>query len=72
MLDRLRIRNYRVFGDLEVTRLSRVNVVAGGNNAGKTSLLEALFLLSGGGNPHLALNPSITPAARTKAYSTNN
>ena len=53
MLDRLRIRNYRVFGNLEVTRLSRVNVVAGGNNAGKTSLLEALFLLSGGGNPHL-------------------
>lgn len=63
MLDRLRIRNYRVFGDLEITRLSRVNVVAGGNNAGKTSLLEALFLLSGGGNPHLALNPSITRTA---------
>ena len=46
MLDRLRIRNYRVFDDLDIPRLSRVNVVAGGNNAGKTSLLEALFLLS--------------------------
>jgi predicted ATPase len=63
MLDRLRIRNYRVFGDLEITRLGRVNVVAGGNNAGKTSLLEALFLLSGGGNPHFALNASITRTA---------
>lgn len=40
-------------------RLSRVNLVAGGNNAGKTSLLEAIFLLSGAGHPRLALAANI-------------
>ncbi len=60
MLERVRIKSYRTFRDLEVTPLSRVNVVAGGNNAGKTSLLEALFLLSGGGHPAITITPYIT------------
>lgn len=47
MLDQLRIHNYRLFRELDIRRLSRVNVVAGRNNAGKTALLEAVFLLSG-------------------------
>ena len=55
MLERLRIRNYRVFNDLKIDRLSRINLIAGKNNSGKTSLLEAIFLLSGGGNPKTAL-----------------
>lgn len=54
MLDHLRIRNYRLFRELDIPRLSRVNVVAGRNNAGKTALLEAVFLLSAAGHPHLA------------------
>ena len=29
------------------------------NNAGKTSLLEAIFLLAGGGNPELELNANV-------------
>ena len=63
MLDRLRIRNYRGFSDLEIPRLSRVNVIAGGNNAGKTALLEAIFLLSGAGRPDFALNSHILRTA---------
>lgn len=59
MLDRLRICNYRGFGELEIPRLSRVNVVAGSNNAGKTALLEAIFLLSGAGRPDWAMNGHI-------------
>ena len=55
MLERLHIRNYRVFNDLKIDQLSRINLIAGKNNSGKTSLLEAIFLLSGGGNPRLAL-----------------
>ena len=56
MLERLHIRNYRVFNDLKIDRLSRINLIAGKNNSGKTSLLEAIFLLSGAGNTQLAMN----------------
>lgn len=56
MLERLHIRNYRVFNDLKIDRLSRINLVAGKNNSGKTSLLEAIFLLAGGGNAKTALH----------------
>ena len=59
MLERLHIRNYRVFNDLKIDRLSRINLIAGKNNSGKTSLLEAIFLLAGGGNPQLAISPNI-------------
>ena len=59
MLDRLRIRNYRMFEDLEIDRLSRINLFTGRNNSGKTSLLEALFLLSGAGSPQMALNGNV-------------
>ena len=56
MFKNLRIRNFRAFGDLEIPCLGRVNLVTGKNNSGKTSLLEALFLLCGAGNPQVALN----------------
>ena len=56
MLERLHIRNYRVFKDLKIDNLSRINLIAGKNNSGKTSLLETIFLLAGGGNPKAALH----------------
>ena len=59
MLKSVQIRNFRVFEDLSIESLSRVNLVTGRNNAGKTSLLEALFLLSGAGNPQMALNSNV-------------
>ena len=51
MLERLQIRHYRVFNELKIDRLCRLNLIAGKNNSGKTSLLEAIFLLAGAGNP---------------------
>ena len=59
MLKSVQIRNFRVFEDLSIESLSRVNLITGRNNSGKTSLLEALFLLSGAGNPQLALNSNV-------------
>ena len=59
MLECLHIRNYRVFNDLKIDQLSRINLIAGKNNSGKTSLLEAIFLLSGGGNAQSASNANI-------------
>lgn len=66
MLKSLRIRNYRVFKDLEVGGLKRINLIAGKNNSGKTSLLEAICLLVSHKNPQVAINSHVvrppTPA----------
>lgn len=79
MFQQLRIKNFRLFGELEVGGLSRINLLAGRNNSGKTTVLEGLFLLCGGGNPELVLRittfrgvnqvpgpPSVVPAAYWK------
>lgn len=62
MLERLHIRNFRGFEDLRIDGLSRINLVAGANNVGKTTLLEAIFLLGTGGNPRSALNGHLVRA----------
>ncbi|MCY4652558.1 MAG: AAA family ATPase [Dehalococcoidia bacterium] len=59
MFESLRIRNYRVFSDLEISDLSRINLIGGKNNSGKSSLLEAIFLLASGGNAMALLNVNI-------------
>ena len=59
MLKRLQIRNFRGFNALEIDQLSGINLIAGKNNSGKTSLLEAIALLSGGGDASLAKNVNI-------------
>jgi AAA ATPase-like protein len=48
MLKTLHIKNFRLFQDLELDSLNRVNLIAGENNSGKTALLEALYLLFAG------------------------
>jgi ABC-type branched-subunit amino acid transport system ATPase component len=45
MLSDLQITNFRAFEDLRLKNLGRVNLIVGKNNAGKTSLLEALTLV---------------------------
>lgn len=40
------IESYRKLSNIDVKSLSRVNIFAGGNNMGKTSILEAFYLLS--------------------------
>ena len=59
MLKSVNVRNFRVFDELSIDHLSRVNLIAGRNNSGKTSLLEALFLLAGGADPQMALNSNV-------------
>lgn len=48
------IVDFRGFDYIEVGALNRLNVFIGANNVGKTSLLEALFMLSGMSNPMIA------------------
>ncbi len=40
------IENYRKLKNLKISNLNRINIFAGKNNLGKTSMLEAFYLLS--------------------------
>lgn len=50
MLGSLTLQNYRAFERYTMTDLRRVNLIVGRNNCGKTSLLEAAYLLATGGD----------------------
>ena len=58
MLSSLRIFNYRAFRELRVDDLSRINLISGRNNSGKTTLLESILMLSSG-HPEITLHTSI-------------
>jgi hypothetical protein len=47
MITELEIQNFRGFKNLKLEGLRRVNLLMGGNDTGKTSVLEALVLLLG-------------------------
>ncbi|HLA29257.1 MAG TPA: AAA family ATPase, partial [Syntrophales bacterium] len=49
------VQNFRCIRKLAISPLEQVNLIAGMNNVGKTTLLEALFLHIGETNPELAL-----------------
>ncbi|UGQ48878.1 AAA family ATPase [Massilia endophytica] len=53
MLDSLMIRNYRSIESMDIERLGNVNLIMGGNNAGKSTLLEALRVYCGRADPNL-------------------
>ncbi|MFB1488509.1 MULTISPECIES: ATP/GTP-binding protein [unclassified Thiocapsa] len=49
MYDSLKILRFRAFDAFEIHHLSRVNLIVGKNNAGKTSLLDAVEMMALGG-----------------------
>lgn len=53
MLPNLRIKNFRMLEDFEVSKLGRVNLIVGKNNCGKSSVLEALRIYAGRAHPNL-------------------
>ena len=48
---RFEVQNFRCIKKLAISPLEQVNLIAGMNNVGKTTLLEALFLHIGETNP---------------------
>lgn len=50
------IRNFRAIESLDIKNIKQINLLTGRNNCGKTSVLEAIFLLIGMSNPQLAIN----------------
>lgn len=55
-LESLHIKNYKLFRDLEIPRLGRVNLITGKNNTGKTILLEALRIWASEGDASVINN----------------
>lgn len=47
----IEITNFRGFDYLKIENLRKLNVFVGANNVGKTSILEAVFMLTGMSNP---------------------
>ena len=56
MFKSIKIKNLRAITELEIENLGQVNLLVGQNNCGKTTLLEALFLIIGRTNPRLPLS----------------
>ncbi|MBF0508653.1 MAG: AAA family ATPase [Deltaproteobacteria bacterium] len=52
MITGVSIKNFKVFKSLDVKGLSRVTLISGRNNCGKTSFLEAVFTLFDRNNIH--------------------
>ena len=59
VLTSLNIRNFRGISQLTINPLGRINLIAGKNGAGKTGVLESLWILSGPDIPELASRVSI-------------
>jgi ABC-type branched-subunit amino acid transport system ATPase component len=51
MIRSLSIQGYRAFAQFSMENLGQINLIVGTNNSGKTSVLEALHLLSTNGDP---------------------
>ena len=59
MIDTLKLKSFRIFPDLEIAGLKRINLFAGANNTGKTAILEALYLLFADGPDRVQALPSV-------------
>lgn len=57
----IEINQFRGIKNFKIKAFSRINVLLGKNNVGKTSILEAIFLLTGMSNPAL---PNLINAVR--------
>ncbi|MFN7119500.1 MAG: AAA family ATPase [Saprospiraceae bacterium] len=55
-LKELHIKNYKLFKDLEISKLGQVNLITGKNNTGKTILLEALRIWASEGDASVINN----------------
>lgn len=53
ILSKISIENFRGIKTAQIDDLSRINLLVGKNNCGKSSILDAIFLLLGANNPGL-------------------
>ena len=55
MIKTVKIKKFKGFESLEINDLSTINLLGGKNNAGKTTVLEALFMFYDRLNAHVLL-----------------
>lgn len=60
-INSIEIKRFRGIENFKIEKFSRINILLGTNNVGKTSVLEAIFLLTGMSNPTL---PGLVNAIR--------
>lgn len=53
VFSRIKIENFRGIKHLDLNNIKQINLLVGKNNCGKSSILDAIFLLSGFSNPLL-------------------
>lgn len=58
-ISKIEIENYRGIRTLRLEGAARVNVILGGNNSGKSSLLEAVLITMGANHPSLPLQMNV-------------
>ncbi|MDW3558092.1 AAA family ATPase [Helicobacter pylori] len=59
MIQSVRIKNFKTFKDTQIDGFTKLNIITGGNNVGKSNLLEALYCLVG---------KSMHPCANVEIY----
>ena len=59
MFHKIEINSFRGIKYSKIEDLKQINLFFGKNNCGKSSLLDAIFLISGISNPKLPLNVNI-------------
>lgn len=62
-INSIEIERFRGIKDFKIEKFSKINIFLGKNNIGKTSILEAIFLLTGMSNPTL---PNLVNSIRTE------
>lgn len=55
LIEKIQIKNYRGIQEGEIDNLKHTNIIVGRNGSGKSTILEALYLLSHAFNPNAAL-----------------
>ncbi|MDI6791628.1 MAG: AAA family ATPase [bacterium] len=68
MITKLNIDGFKGFQQLELSKLSRVTLLGGRNNVGKTSILEALFMFYDRLNPQMILRQFAWRGVETIAF----
>ena len=56
MITDLQLKRFRTFEEFKLSQLGRVNLLVGTNNSGKTSILEAIDILTSRTNPTALYN----------------
>ena len=59
MLENIKVKNFKGIKSLEIENLSRLTLIGGKNNCGKTSLMEAMFMQFDRMNPHITIRQSL-------------